>query len=380
MHVLVLTPFYPTASDGAQGCFVADPLPALQELGVRSSVMAVRPIYRGRVASNAGVWPAEWIHYPALPGGAGLSTAGLFVYARVLSGVRKLHRQQPIDLIHAHAALPCGHAAALLQRELGIPFVITVHGLDAYSTRQVGGRAGEWSRRVSRWVYSKAQRVICISEKVRDGVLEKPTTPIRTAVVYNGVGAQAFSPAPGPVTSPRLLSVGNLIPIKGHEVLLRAFAAVLSEFPDLSCEVIGDGPERSRLLRFCDELGVADSVTFRGRQTRTEVAEAMRNCSLFALPSRYEALGCVYLEAMATGKPVIACHGQGIDEVIVHGRNGWLIEPDDLAGLKSALSELLRAPKLRREMGEAARQTILHSYTLAHQAQGLVQVYRESAG
>ena len=98
---------------------------------------------------------------------------------------------------------------------------------------------------------------------------------------------------------------------------------------------------------------------------------------LFALPSEYEGFGCVYLEAMAAEKAVIACHGQGIEEVIQHGRNGWLIEPGDLLSLTGALAMFLENPELRRRIGEAARKTVVQGFTLAHQAARLAQLYRE---
>jgi teichuronic acid biosynthesis glycosyltransferase TuaC len=103
----------------------------------------------------------------------------------------------------------------------------------------------------------------------------------------------------------------------------------------------------------------------------------MRRCALFALPSRYEGLGCVYLEAMSTEKAVIACRGQGIDEIIRHGSNGWLIDPGNLQDLIAALSVLLQNLQLRRQIGEAARRTTLQSFTSAHQAAHLATLYRE---
>jgi glycosyltransferase involved in cell wall biosynthesis len=103
----------------------------------------------------------------------------------------------------------------------------------------------------------------------------------------------------------------------------------------------------------------------------------LRKCALFALPSRYEGLGCVYLEAMSAGKVAIGCHGQGIAEVIRHGSNGWLIEPGNVAQLTESLATLLGNAMLREYVGAQARQTILNGFTLAHQAQGLLRVYRE---
>ncbi len=375
MRVLTLTPFYPTASDDAVGCFVAEPLRKLEDFGVDSSVVAVQPLHRNNSGSNAVAPIATWVRYPSIPSGIGLASAGAFLYASLVSQIRKLHRSRPIDLIHAHAALPCGHAAVLLSRELSIPCVVTVHGLDAFFDNQVHGFAGAWCKRVAQFVYRSASRVICISDKVSRQVGDR--VPVNSKVIYNSVDAQTFSPASSDSLPTTILSVGNLIPIKGHELLLRALASVLPRYPDISCEIIGHGPEQQRLVRLASDCDLADKVRFLGRQSRRQVAEAMRRCVLFALPSRYEALGCVYLEAMSTEKPVIACRGQGIDEIIRHGSNGWLIGPDNLQELVASLSALLQNLQLRRQIGEAARRTVLESFTSAHQATQLATLYRE---
>ena len=95
-----------------------------------------------------------------------------FVYARILGKVRELQLSHGIDLIHAHAPLPCGHAAMLMSAELEIPYVVSVHGLDAFSTEQVHGRAGDWCRRISQRVYLSSRRVDLHQRTCREQVLE----------------------------------------------------------------------------------------------------------------------------------------------------------------------------------------------------------------
>ena len=109
-----------------------------------------------------------------------------------------------------------------------------------------------------------ARSVICISEKVRDQVIEGAGPRVNATVIYNGADPEMFSAADGEPGEPLILCVGNLIPIKGHELLLRAFAAIQNQFSGLSLEIIGDGPERSRLQKLADELGIAAKVNFRG--------------------------------------------------------------------------------------------------------------------
>ena len=296
---------------------------------------------------------------------------------RLRAPLEKLHARSPIDVIHAHGALPCGHAAALLSSYLKIPFVVTVHGLDAFSSRQVSGWFGASCVKVSGEVFADARRVIGVSRHVCDEVQNGTGGLSATSVVYNGVDPALFTSGGDP-SPPVILTVGNLIPTKGHELIVRAFAALVPDFPELTWEVIGEGPELNRIRGLAEKLGVITSIRFRGRQNRTEVAEGCRRCTVFALPSHYEGLGCVYLEAMASGKVAIGCVGQGIEEVIQHGQNGWLVPPNGIEELIEGLRVLLRSDLLRRQIGAAARDTVLHSFTLAHQAQCLLTVYRES--
>jgi len=323
---------------------------------------------------------AEWVRYPQVPGNLGLSSAGKLLYACLLGRVRKLHGVKRIDVIHAHAALPCGHAAALLSRRLNIPFVVTLHGLDVFNTCFLGGIPAVWRQKASVDVYRVARTVICISGKVQESLKTGMPAETSSTIVYNGVNPSLFSPNPaeGGTSGPEILMVGNLLRNKGHDLVLKALANLRPSFPQLRCRIIGEGADRTRFESLARDLGVGRQVQFVGRQSRSEVAEAMRRCSIFVLPSRNEGLGCVYLEAMSCGKPVIACRGQGIEEVIEHGKNGWLVPVDGLEQLVQGISVLLGSPELCTRMGAAARQTILEKLTLSHQAQHLARIYGEA--
>ena len=380
VRILTITPFYPTAQDDGAGCFVSEPLVWTGRIGVENHVLAVQPFYRGSVEPGSSTTKAIWTRYPALPGAVGLPTAGIFLFARVLTTVRCLHEGWPIDLIHAHAPLPCGHAAMLLSRELGIPYVVSVHGLDAYSDVQARGRPGKWCRRVSQLIYHSAKRVICISEHVRELVLERGVSSAHTSVVYNGADPELFAPGHDtPSAEPTVLSVGNLIPTKGHAVLLRAIEAIRVKHPNVTCEIVGTGPERKNLEQLARQLKIDDRVRFQGRKSRRELTDAFRRCTLFVLPSYYEGLGCVYLEAMASERVAIGCRGQGIEEVIQHGINGWLTDPRSVEDLASGLATLLSDSTLRTSIAKRGRHTILQGLTLAHQAARLAAIYGEVA-
>jgi teichuronic acid biosynthesis glycosyltransferase TuaC len=377
LHVLTLTPFYPSRADEVRGCYVAEPLAQLQAWGVACSVIAVTSIYRGG-RKPSSTYPAEWVRYAQIPSNLGLSGAGRFLCATLLPKVEGLHRNSPIDVIHAHASLPCGQAAATLSQRLGIPFVVTVHGLDVFNRCFQNGIAARWRKKASERVYELAGKVICISDKVRQVLMGGMISASNAGVIYNGVDCSRFAPGHAKAAS-AILMVGNLLAIKGHELVFKAMARSKNLYPDLQCHVIGEGADGARFADLVRELGIADRVHFLGRRGRSEVAEAMRACSLFVLPSRYEGLGCVYLEAMACAKPVIACRGQGIDEIIEHGSNGWLIPADGLDELVQGMHLMLNDAAVSTRMGEAARQTVVGKYTLQHQAESLLKTYKEVA-
>ena len=380
LHVLTLTPFYPSAGDEVSGCFVAELLEQLKNEDVTSTVMAVGNLYHPRKVA-ADNRPAIWFRYLQFPGIAGLSSAGVLLYSGIRAKVRRLHQLRPIDLIHAHAALPCGHAAALLTRDLDVPFVVSVHGLDAFNACFGQGISVGWRRKASSAVYRRAAAVVCVSGKVNQALTAVMDADVRATTLYNGTDTELFSPdSTVKREEATLLAVGNLLRTKGQRLVLQAIAKLKDRYPLLRCLFIGDGPDRPLLLDLAKRAGIEGRVMFLGRKNRADVAAAMGRCTLFVLPSSYEGLGCVYLEAMAGGMPVIACRGQGIEEIIRHKENGWLIGVENLEELTQAISAMLEDPALRAEMGKAARQTILDGLTLAYQAKRMRLLYDRVIG
>lgn len=377
LHVLTLTPFFPFASNPVYGTYVSEPIERFAEFNLCSTVIGVSPIHRERrrpVPSAA----AEWLRYPTVPGNLGLTTAGFFLYHRVIPFVQRLHQRSAIDLIHAHATLPCAHAALLLSQRLHIPFVVTIHGLDVFNhCFEPGTSAAERRAKLSAKIYSRASSVVCVSRKIEEILRNGMPLLIASCVIYNGVDPRVFFPEESAPADrpPTILMVGNLLRGKGHEVVLKAIAQLKAEVSNLRCVIVGEGPDQTLFAGLARQLGMADRVFFLGRQDRQAVAKAMRECTIFALPSRFEGLGCAYLEAMASAKPVIACEGQGIGEVIQHGQNGWLIPIDGVSEMADALVQLFHSSNLRTRLGATARQTILAGFTLSDQVRRLSDLY-----
>ena len=175
-----------------------------------------------------------------------------------------------------------------------------------------------------------------------------------------------------------MLSFGNLNANGGHDLLIRPLAAVVKEFPSVSLEIIGDGPERSRLEALVANLGLAKVVAFFGRQPRRQIVDATKRCTIFVLPSWQQGLEYAFLWAMSCGKAVIGCRAQGMAEVIQQGTNGLLVGFGNEKELILTIGMLLREPQRRRNLGAAARHSVLDRLTVEQQAESLMRIYKDS--
>lgn len=384
LSVLVLSSLFPRPGRPLFGSFVFEQARELPRVGVDARVVV--PVARHeRLRHGAGEdvgevpldrdLPVEYLPWLQLPGNLGLVPSGL-VLARRLRAYLSATGFTP-SVIHAHDALPCGHAALLLKQALGIPYVVTVHGRDAFFRKQLAGvglsSAGE---RVARAVFENAAAVICVSELVADVVSAGTEGRARVEVVHNGFDPEVFHPevATQGEWPPTILSVGNLNRTKGQHLVIEALPRITEGFPGVAYLVVGDGAYRSELEKLAETLGVADRVRFIGRQPRAEVARLMAASDLFVLPSYDEAFGCVYVEAMGTATPVVACKEQGGALIVNEGVDGLLVEPTADA-VAEAVTQILRDPERARALGREALATARARFTWRASAEALARVY-----
>lgn len=157
--------------------------------------------------------------------------------------------------------------------------------------------------------------------------------------------------------SPRLLCVGRLIPIKGHIVLLRAFAEARRQLPGIELEIAGRGPLAPALRALASELGVGDAVRFLGHVA--PIQSAIERAMVVVVPSMGEGFGMVALEAMERARPVIAASIGGLGEIVRDGVTGVLVPPGEAEPLASAIVRVAGDAELARRMGEAGRERAL---------------------
>jgi len=159
---------------------------------------------------------------------------------------------------------------------------------------------------------------------------------------------------------PRLLCVGRLIPIKGHIVLLRAFAEARASVPGLELEVAGRGPLEPALRALAKDLGIDGAVRFLGHVS--PIQAAIERAAVIVVPSMGEGFGMVALEAMERARPVIAAEIGGLGELVRHGETGLLVSPGEAEPLRQAIVRLAGDLPLAERMGEAGRRRALRDF------------------
>lgn len=195
----------------------------------------------------------------------------------------------------------------------------------------------------------------------------------RFQIVHYGI-REGPEPPPYPRRA-HLLCVGRLIPIKGHVVLLRAFAAARREVPELTLDIAGWGPLEPALRALAKELGADDAVRFVGPVV--PIQPAVEQAAIVVLPSMGEGFGMAALEAMERARPVVAAAVGGLVDQIRPGENGLLVAPGDAEGLAAAILELVADPDRAERMGRAGRQRALERFGEARSVDRIELLYEE---
>ncbi|MDN5339309.1 MAG: hypothetical protein PWQ30_418 [Euryarchaeota archaeon] len=261
----------------------------------------------------------------------------------------KLQRSRTYpDLIHAHFIWPNGFVGAKLKKEYGIPFVVTAHGYDIYD---LPFRDAEWKRRIEA-ILNAADVIITVSNSNRECMKRLDvTTPVN--VVPNGFRHDLFYPVRTetcrkalnlPINRKILLSVGNLVEVKGYTHLIDAISEVVRERTDVLCLIVGRGELKHRLEKKVSSLGLEQYVRFIGGKPHGEIPLWMNASDLFVLPSLRESFGIVQVEAMACGKPVVATKNGGSEEIVIPGKTGLLCDAADPRGLAESIVRALDMP------------------------------------
>ena len=395
MRILILSHLYPSAVDDTSGTFVHQQVRALRERG--HDVRVISPV--GWAPPGLPRWAAHRsvprctrvddvpVLHPRvfmLPG-AKLGPSIVQTTLRAVIGpMRRVYRDWPFDLVHAHMLVPDGWAAASAGHALGVPVVATAHG--SADVLQLPHRSPAWRRKVIESI-TELDQIIAVSHAVAKGVAElaRPRHEIR--VIPNGADPTHFAARDRgearqrlglPTDRPIALFVGHLTDLKGIANLVEAVgsnAAHSHGAPYLV--VVGEGPLRGHLETRVAELGLTDSVRFAGKVAHEDVGAWIGASDVLVLPSLSEGLPTVICEAMVAGRAVIATAVGGTPELVDHGVTGLLIPPSNVPALADALRAVLETPGRAAQMGDTAGRRAHDTLTWEVVAQQIESVYRD---
>ncbi len=230
-------------------------------------------------------------------------------------------------------------------------------------------------------------RVISVSHATAKWLVEKRGVPAKKVVVIPyGVNLDLYKAGENPELRKKLGIepdarvvgvVARLHPQKGHRYLIEAAPGIVARHPKTKFVIVGDGELREELKNLARQRGVAEHFMFLG--FRKDVKDLLRTFDVFCLPSLYEGLPNVVLEAMATAKPVVATAVDGTPELIVNDETGYLVPPADPQALVEKISLLLENPERARAMGRNGAQRVEAEFSLEKQVRGFQELYQEFA-
>jgi glycosyltransferase involved in cell wall biosynthesis len=279
-----------------------------------------------------------------------------------------------IDVLHT-SEFRSNIMGQIARRRRRVKLVCTVHGWIVNTTR------GRIFRFIDKTLLRRFDSIVFVSGATRRLVPRWWLPEKRTCVLHNGLvlgkyGEKTVSAPRRPVDPKNvtLLNVGRLSPEKGQDLLLEAVAPLCARYPGLNLKFAGTGPEEARLRALGQSLGIADRVHFLGYIH--DMPSLYAEVDLLVQSSLTEGLPNVIVEAAYLRVPIVATRVGGTDEVVEHGKSGWLIGAGDVNAIRAGLQRFLESPQEFVAMGERAQRGIIEGFSIAVRTRKLVDFYR----
>lgn len=287
-----------------------------------------------------------------------------------ISYITRLIKEERIDIINTHSgrdSLLAGIAGRLSRRK---PLVVRTRHLALPIT--------------STFTYRRlAHKVVTVSEYVKQYLISEGIPEEKVTAIPTGVDLNKFNPEKAINRLRQKLEIGPDTRIigtvsifrkkKGHHIILEAVPLILQKFPNVLFFFAGDGPHQDYIVKKINEMGLQDKVFMLG--IRSDIPDILKFIDIFVLPTLQEALGTSFIEAMAMGKPVVGTDVGGVNEVIKHGVNGYLIKPDDPSSLAEAVIKLLDDTETSSKMAVNGRKIVEEKFTTEIMCRKMFNLY-----
>ncbi|MGQ0384061.1 MAG: glycosyltransferase [Gammaproteobacteria bacterium] len=341
IRLLTFTNLFPSEDRPRHGIFVEERLRRLVESGrIRASVVVpVAGLRRTRTTVRHGLT----VTYTGFPAIRGLTSwVNPILMARWARSAIEDHiaRWGGFDLLDAHYFYPDGVAGVRLARHFGKPAVVTARGSDINAAAREAV-AGAWIR----WAAARCAAIIAVSAALRESMIALGLPARSITVLRNGVDLERFRPlAPEPtraelgIEGPTLLSVGNLVPEKGHDLAIRA----LARLPGVRLVIVGSGPGQAALQVLAAALRVTERIRWVAPLAQEQLLQYYAAADLCLLASSREGMPNVLLESLACGTPVVATAVGGVPEIVSDAAAGSLVTRRTPEAVAAACAALLR--------------------------------------
>jgi teichuronic acid biosynthesis glycosyltransferase TuaC len=368
LRALIVTEYYPRAHDPVNGVWAHRQALATRAAGAELMVLVLhRPIPPRQAARSRDVrkaldvvrqpghanldgLPVKYVRYLSPPRPWSYPSWGAWAAVPLRRALHQLRRSFRFDLVHAHYAVPAGDALRRVAPR--VPLVVSVHGHDVH-----GAHAGGENVRAT---LGHARLVLANSAGTARRCAQLGAQATR--IVHLGSDLPAIDGRRP--ERPTLVTVAHLAARKRHADVISAVALLRDRHPLLRYVIVGDGPERERLVALASSLGIGERVEFRGQLDHDQAVAVARAASLFVLPSIDEAFGVAYVEAMAGGVPAIGCHGEdGPEQIAAAGGGIELVPAGDVGHLAARIDALIADPGALDALAREARATVEREFT-----------------
>ena len=268
--------------------------------------------------------------------------------------------------------------SAYFPSKLDIPKTFTTHNPDAmafYKEFALKSNGLNYvffgvKKRIEESIMSCSDIIIALTKSIRDYLHENGF--INTCIIPNAVNAERYT---SNGDDNYILYAGRLSKVKGLPYLIQAFSEISKDY-DTDLLLVGSGPDEEKLKKMATLKNINNRVHFIPMVDKTKLREFLSKCSVFVLPSLFECMPVALLEAMASGKPVIASDIPGPKDIITSGKDGFLFDAGNVDELREYLELCLSDKKLRRKMGKNARRTVEGKYTFEKVANSYLRLYK----
>jgi glycosyltransferase involved in cell wall biosynthesis len=313
----------------------------------------------------------------------GINLASPMGWAKIknpyVSGIKALYDDFCPEIVDCQSHLFFTTVESLREaRRRGIPSVVTVRGVMAKRGFVVNSAQRVYLHTVASRVFKDATLVRCLTESDALEVERYGCPRGKVRVIPNFVDTEEFAPDAGGGES--ILWYGRFVEEKGLRHLVAAAAELLKSDGGARFVLAGHGPQREAISRMADGLGISQSLSMPGALDRQGIVSLLMSSSIVVVPSTKEGMPFSLLEAMSSGKAVLASDIPGIKDIIKDGENGLLVPPSDPDALAKGLSTLRKDQALRDRLGKAARRTILDRFSERAIVDRIEAMYREAGG